>query len=155
MRLLRAWLPEITALRDVTPEQLEARAQGLPERVLQRARHVVEEIARVEQAEKCLERGDTRQFGALMAASHASLRDQYEVSCPELDSMVALANRIPGCLGARLTGAGFGGCTVNLVESGAAESFTRALHDEYLRQSGRDASIYVCQAADGASAKKI
>ena len=150
MRLLRAWHPEITALRDVTPEQLEARAQGLPERVLQRARHVVEEIARVEQAEKCLERGDTRQFGALMAASHASLRDQYEVSCPELDSMVALANRIPGCLGARLTGAGFGGCTVNLVESDKVEMFIEQLARDYHEKVGIAPSIYLCRPAQGA-----
>lgn len=155
VRLLGKYKPGLQSLRDITSVELAAYALELPEIPRKRAEHVTKEILRVEQAVSALEHQDARQLGALMYSTHRSLRDLYEVSCPELDLLVQITRDIPGCYGARLTGAGFGGCTVNLVEREAVASFTRLLHDEYLRQTGRDTPIYVCQAADGASAHKI
>ena len=90
-----------------------------------------------------------------MLAGHASLRDLYEVSTPELDALVELARQIPGCWGARLTGAGFGGCTVNLVEESQAEPFIRALTEGYHRATGRQAQVYLCHASQGARAEHL
>ncbi|MCX6066012.1 MAG: galactokinase, partial [Chloroflexi bacterium] len=115
VRLLKPDLPQITALRDVSVADFNRLSAKLPELVEKRARHVVEEIERSRQAVSLLENGQLAQFGRLMNDCHASLRDLYAVSCPELDVMVRLAQALPGCYGARLTGAGFGGCTVNLV----------------------------------------
>ena len=91
----------------------------------------------------------------LMYASHASLRDLYEVSTPELDALVAIARSLPGCYGARLTGAGFGGCTVNLVEESKSQAFIEALGVEYTAKTGREARIYLCHASQGASAERL
>ena len=110
----------------------------------------MEEIDRSRQAVGLLERGDVAAFGRLMNACHASLRDFYEVSTPELDAMAAIAQGLPGCLGARLTGAGFGGCTVNLVEKTAAGAFAANLAEGYARATGLTPEIYICRAADGA-----
>lgn len=142
--------PQVRALRDVTPGMLAEHKALLSSQVYARAQHVVEEIARVDDAIACLAMGNAAGFGQLMFASHFSLRDLYEVSCPELDILVEIAAGLPGCLGARLTGAGFGGCTVNLVDSEAAGKFTAKLGQAYLDRTGREASIYVCHAADGA-----
>jgi galactokinase len=90
------------------------------------------------------------EFGQLMNACHVSLRDLYEVSVPELDTMVEIAQPLPGCFGARLTGGGFGGCTVNLVASDQADAFARALGPEYERRTGLHPEIYICQASQGA-----
>ena len=95
--------------------------------------------------------GDSGKFGRLMNESHESLRRDYEVSCPELDAMVELAGKEPGVLGARMTGAGFGGCTVNVVESEFAERAARAIQSDYNRLFSRPAATYVCAASDGAS----
>ncbi len=140
----------VRALRDADEAMLESAKRHLPEVVYRRARHVVRENARVLQAVDAMRRGDAEAFGALMNASHASLRDDYEVSCRELDALVDIARRQSGCLGARMTGAGFGGCTVNLVEAGAVEAFVPALREGYRAATGLDAEIYVCDAADGA-----
>jgi galactokinase len=148
--LLRQALPGIRALRDVTPVQLTAYAHFLPEIIYKRARHVVEECARVDQAVDLLKEGKGEGFGQLMFAGHASLRDLYEVSCPELDRLVEIAATLPGCLGARLTGAGFGGCTVNLVEASRAEKFVEGLKEGYARRVGRSAQVYLCKASQGA-----
>ena len=148
--LLRQALPAIQALRDVSPAQLTAYAQLLPEVVYKRARHVVEECERVDQAVVLLEQGQAQAFGRLMFAGHASLRDLYEVSCPELDRLVEIAGSLPGCLGARLTGAGFGGCTVNLVEEGQALSFVEELKEVYAQKTGRMSQVYLCKASQGA-----
>ncbi len=148
--LLQPDLPGITALRDVTPEQFDRLAYRLPELVRKRARHVVEECARVDEAIQYLDRGDSAAFGRLMYAGHASLRDLYEVSIPELDLLVDLAGQLPGCLGARLTGAGFGGCTVNLVEEPAAPAFIERLAQGYQAATGRTAQVYLCHASQGA-----
>lgn len=149
VRLLKQDLPTITALRDVTPEQFHRLAGKLPEVVRKRAQHVVEECARVEEAIRLLEGGDAPGFGKLMFAGHASLRDLYEVSCPELDALVAIAADLPGCLGARLTGAGFGGCTVNLVAADQAEAFVSQLKERYLQATGKNGEVYLCRASQG------
>jgi galactokinase len=152
VRLLKAYKPALRSLRDITPVEFAAYKPYLPEIVARRAEHVVREIARVESAVAALQRGEARNFGALMFAGHASLRDLYEVSLPELDALVELARGLPGCLGARLTGAGFGGCTVNLVEAAQAEAFIAGLTDGYAKQTGRLAQVYLCRASAGASA---
>ena len=139
----------VTALRDVTPDDLVRHGGKLPPNLLRRARHVVEEEGRVLGAVQALRRGDVEAFGEALNASHRSLRDDYEVSCPELDLLVDLAQALPGVLGARLTGAGFGGCTVNLVRAGALESFRVLVMAPYRSQTGRDGCMYVCRAADG------
>jgi galactokinase len=150
VRLLKRDLPEIQALRDVSVEDFNRLSSTLPATVEKRARHVVEEIERTRQAIPMLERGKTDEFGRLMNACHISLRDLYEVSIPELDQMVEIAQPLPGCYGARLTGGGFGGCTVNLVASDQADAFARALGPEYERRTGLHPEIYICQASQGA-----
>jgi len=151
VRLLRARLPRISALRDVTPAHLEANADLLPPVVHRRARHVVSEIERTLAAAAALERGDLPRFGALMDASHASLRDDYEVSIPELDALVEIARGLPGCYGSRLTGGGFGGSTVSLVAEGAVEGFMADLVAGYRRRLGREAQALVCTPSEGVS----
>jgi galactokinase len=147
--LLRPALPGIRALRDVTPEQFAENAGLLPETIRKRAHHIVMECDRVDQAIYLLEAGDAPGFGRLMFAGHASLRDLYEVSCPELDCLVEIAASLPGCLGARLTGAGFGGCTVNLVRDAAAPDFIENLKAGYLAKMGQTAQVYLCHASQG------
>lgn len=154
VRLLQPMLPGIRALRDVTPEEFHRYADALPEVVRKRAQHIVEECARVEKAIQLLDAGDALGFGRLMYAGHASLRDLYEVSIPELDLLVASAALLPGCLGARLTGAGFGGCTVNLVEESAAPAFIAQLKQKYLQGTGKQADVYLCHASHGPQVKE-
>jgi len=153
VRLLAQAIPgkQIRALRDVTLAELERERTRLPELVYRRCRHVVTENERTQAAAKALEAGDLAEFGRLMAASHASLRDDYEVSCPELDLMVGLAKREPGVLGARMTGGGFGGCTINLVQARHSEQVQQSLARKYEAQSGRRPEIYACRAAAGAA----
>jgi galactokinase len=154
VRLLKQDLPNIRALRDVSVEQFNRYAPQLPEVVYKRARHVVEEIERSEQAEPLLQAGDVRRFGELMNQCHISLRDLYEVSCPELDVMVEVAQSLDGCYGARLTGAGFGGCTVNLVRWENADEFARALAAGYESQTKLKPEIYITRASNGAEVLK-
>jgi galactokinase len=153
--LLRKYLPEIQSLRDVSTVEFAAYKTYLPPEVARRAEHVVKEVHRVDQAIIALKRGDARMFGGLMFAGHTSLRDLYQVSLPELDSLVEIARGLPGIYGARLTGAGFGGCTVNLVEQKLADSFIQGLHAGYRQKTGRDASVYLCKASQGAISKNI
>ncbi len=140
----------VPALRDVSPPDFEAHLHRLPEDIRPFARHVVEEIARVQQALEVLRAGDAPAFGRLMLAGHASLRDLYRVSTPELDALVEIAADLPGCYGARLTGAGFGGCTVNLVDESLAPQVADALQSGYRTRTGRQAQVYICRAAQGA-----
>ncbi len=149
VRILKQWYPKITALRDVSASQLLEHAADLPEPVRSRARHVVFENERALHGADALDTGDVVTFGRLMNESHASLRDDYEVSIPEMDTLVAAAQAVPGCYGSRLTGAGFGGCTVSLVESGAVERFHADVAAAYQAATGRKATIYVCRASDG------
>lgn len=146
---LRAVLPGIRALRDVSVEELDRHQGLLPEVVLKRARHVVTENQRVMDTVEALRQGDLARVGELLKASHRSLRDDYEVSSPELDAMVEAAVTVPGCYGARLTGAGFGGCTVSLVAEEAVDDFVRYLTQAYRERTGREAAVYVTPAADG------
>lgn len=147
---LARWLPHVTALRDVAVDDFNHFARRLDPVVERRARHVVEECARTRAAADDLRAGRLADFGARMNECHRSLRDLYEVSCHELDVMVQVAQQLEGCYGARLTGAGFGGCTVNLVAASAAATFTRELAERYHQQIGVKPDIYVCRASDGA-----
>ncbi len=140
----------VKSLREVDPEELEVARDNLSELLLNRARHVVTENQRVLEAVKVLQVGELEAFGKLMNASHESLRDDYEVSCKELDVLVELAWKQPGVLGARMTGAGFGGCTVNLVRQDAADDFAKAVQQGYEQALGLRAETYICQASDGA-----
>jgi galactokinase len=154
VEMLRKYLPNIRSLRDVSPVVFAAYSEYLPVIVRRRAEHVVREIARVEDAVIALRKKDAELFGGMMFAGHASLRDLYEVSCPELDALVNIARGLSGCYGARLTGAGFGGCTVNLVDEAQAEKFIQDLKDGYKKQIGREAQVYLCKASAGAKAEK-
>jgi galactokinase len=140
----------VKSLRDVKPSDLAAARGVLTDLLWRRAHHVVSENHRVLEAVRALEGGDLERFGALMNASHNSLRDDYEVSSKELDTLVELARKQPGVLGARMTGAGFGGCTVNLVRADAAEAFAHAVGRGYQEALGLNAEDYICQASDGA-----
>jgi len=142
----------VRALRDVSPAMFEARQQELGEVTRKRCRHVVMEDQRVLDAVRALRGGDVSLFGQLMNASHASLRDDYQVSCRELDIMVEVAAQQEGALGARMTGAGFGGCTVNLVRTDAAETFGRRVAEGYATATGLAPDIYVCLAEEGVRA---
>ena len=150
VRLLKEDLSNIKSLRDVSLEDFNRLAGKLPEEVSKRARHVVEEIERSKQAEALLEAGNIQHFGELMNQCHISLRDLYEVSCPELDVMVRVAQALEGCYGARLTGAGFGGCTVNLVGREQAKTFSELLAKGYQVESGYQPEIYITRASNGA-----
>jgi galactokinase len=151
LRLLREAMPDraIEALRDVTLADLARHADRLSPVLYRRARHVATELQRVIEGVAALRRGDHETFGAMMNASHASLRDDFEVSCPELDRLVELAQSLPGVLGARLTGAGFGGCTVQLVRREAVAALTRDVVERYRTETGLPAKLYLCRAACG------
>ncbi len=141
----------VKALRDASLEQFARLEKEMPPKVAQRARHIITENARVLQAVAAAQANDLAAFGALMNESHASLRDDYAVSCAELDTMVEIARQQPGCLGARLTGAGFGGCTVNLVRDDAVDAFVANVALEFQARTHVAPQIYVCRATDGAS----
>jgi galactokinase len=141
----------VKMLRDISPSELAERERDLPANLAKRARHVVAENARVRDAVAAARANDLAALGRLMNESHASLRDDYAVSCAELDAMVDIARKQRGCCGARLTGAGFGGCTVNLVEDAAVETFAANVAREYRARVGVEPQIYVCRAAGGAS----
>src|SRR5438105_2959846 len=151
VEVLRAHDPRIRALRDASLEALDACRAELDPVVYRRCRHVVTENTRVLESKSALGRGDLRRFGEMMDASHASLRDDYEVSCAEIDLLVDLARQSSSVLGARITGGGFGGCTVNLVARGAVESFRKEVLGEYRRRTGIDGWVFVSEAADGAN----
>jgi len=146
---LREVEPGLRALRDVAPAFLAAQEGRLSATERRRARHVVGENQRVLESVAALRRGDVATFGRLMVVSHASLRDDYEVSGPELDWLVAAALETPGVYGARLTGAGFGGCVVALVEVARAESIAATLAERYRAATGRKGQAYVCDLAEG------
>ena len=149
VRRLRGHLPDIQALRDVELEAFDHWAEALPDIVRRRCNHVITENARTLAAVEALEQHDLNRFGQMMFASHESLRHDYEVSCRELDLLVEIASQQPGVFGARMTGGGFGGCTVNLVAVGEVENFTNAITQEFEKQMGKQPACYVCQASDG------
>lgn len=139
----------VAALRDVNVDELTRRASTLPPVLAQRARHVITENARVLAAVAAAERNDLATFGALMNESHTSLRDDFEVSCVELDALVEIARAQTGCWGARLTGAGFGGCTVNLVDMREVSRFIEQVTRAYHARFGIEPLVYPCRAAQG------
>jgi galactokinase len=150
VHLLSGVLPEIRALRDVTLEQLEAHRTLLPEKVYGRCRHVVSENARTLRASEALAAGNVAEVGRLMSASHRSLRDDYQVSCRELDMLVESAEAQTGVLGARMTGGGFGGCTVNWVPKSSFEWFRERVSMEYQARTGITPEIFAVHAGAGA-----
>jgi galactokinase len=150
--VLRKHRPEIRVLRDATTDDLAKWGSEMRPDVLKRCRHVVTENNRTVAAADALERGDMQELGRLMAEAHVSYRDDFEGSCKEADIMVELANTLPGLIGARLTGGGFGGCTVNLVESAHATAFAASLKDAYRSETGINADVYLCHASAAARA---
>jgi len=143
VRILKRSLPQIKALRDVSPEQFERYERGLPDVIRKRCRHVIGENSRVLEAAKALKDGDIERLGELMYEAHRSLRDDYEVSCRELDALIEAAKEILGTVGARMTGAGFGGCTVNLVRREHAQGFVHEIKERYHAATSLKAEAYV------------
>lgn len=139
----------VRALRDVSMEMLQQAASSLPAPLYRRARHVVTENQRVLEAVEAFRRGDVARAGALFNASHASLREDFEVTGPALDAIVACAQEAPGCYGARMTGAGFAGCAVALVAPAHQEAFIRHVTACYRKATGMDAQIYPARPVDG------
>jgi galactokinase len=140
----------VKALRDVSVDQFE-KANGLSEIVMRRARHIVTENARVLEAVQVMKAGNVKRLGELFNASHASLRDDFEVTNEALNQIVECAQEQSSCYGARMTGAGFGGCAVALVQEENAQEFTESVSAAYKQRLGLDASVYVCKASEGAS----
>jgi galactokinase len=150
VRHLAQFLPQVKALRDVTLEQLEQYGRDLPEVIYRRCRHVITENMRVLAAGEALERHDLYRFGELMRGSHFSLRDDYQVSSTELDLMVELAFMSDGIYGARMTGGGFGGCTINIVDVPYVAEVTSFIARQYEHITKLRPEIYVCEASNGA-----
>lgn len=150
VKVLARRFPQVKALRDVEPEQLAVCRPEMDPVVYRRCRHIVKENLRVTKSVKALRSFDLRRFGQLMNASHDSLRDDYEVSCPEVDLLVDLARQTPGVLGARITGGGFGGCTVNLLPVKQRERFIDFVGENYRRQTGITPEFYTSLPANGA-----
>ncbi|MFN2204032.1 MAG: galactokinase [Caldilineaceae bacterium] len=150
VRLLQQDLPGITALRDVTSGQLEAHKEKLPEIVYRRCRHIVGENERVLQTVEALRRDDLSEVGHLMDASHESLRHDYEVSSPALDAMVEAMRSVDGCYGARLTGAGFGGCAIALVKPGQEQAMADAIYEQYSKATNIWPEVYTSLPGPGA-----
>ena len=142
--------PEVRFLRDATPEDLERWGDEMSPNALKRARHVITENLRTVAAAEALVGNDMRELGLLMAEAHRSYSQDFEASCPEADTMVALAQDLPGLIGARLTGGGFGGCTINLVEADQARTFGASLAELYRIATGISAQIHICHASGGA-----
>lgn len=151
VQLLKKWNPRVNALRDVSLGEMEAHRSDLPEVIYRRCRHVLSENVRVLDAVKALREKNLTAIGSLMAESHRSLRDDFEVSCRELDVMVDLARKCEGILGARMTGGGFGGCTINLVETAQVEAFRESMSAGYKKATGKTPEIYVSSAGEGAN----
>ena len=149
LEIIREHLP-VDCLCQLTMEQFDAVAHYLAGDVLKRARHAVRENENVREAVTALKTGDMARFGQLMNASHATLRDDYEVTCPELDFLAEQAHQFPGVLGSRMTGAGFGGCTVTLITENQVNAFVETLGKAYEEKFGLRADFYVAEIGDGA-----
>ncbi|HYM75304.1 MAG TPA: galactokinase [Candidatus Dormibacteraeota bacterium] len=148
--ILRKHMAKVIALRDVTLDDLEAHKGEVPEVVYRRCRHVISENQRVLDAAGALRSGDLNHFGRLMNESHSSLRNDYEVSCRELDVLVRIATDCRGVYGSRMTGGGFGGCTITLVRTEAVEHFSDKITRTYKNETGITPDVYVCAASQGA-----
>jgi len=149
VRILKQYFPSIKALRDVTPVQLESHRGDLPDLIYHRCRHVVTENVRVLRTEEALQKGNLPAVGVCMAESHISMKLDYEISCRELDIMVDLASARDGLIGARMTGGGFGGCTINLVRTAAVDRFKTEMQSAYHQATGILPDIYVSNAGAG------
>jgi galactokinase len=147
---LAAIYPGAKTLRDITPEQLAAAKDRLEEREFRRAAHVVEECFRVKEAARLLAAGDVTGFGQLLFDSHASSIHNFENSTAELDILVDIARHDGACLGARLSGGGFGGITIHLVKEADAPQYARRVKAEYLKRTGIEAEVFICSLGDGA-----
>jgi galactokinase len=145
----------VRSLRDVTLEELVEEWDNLDPVGRKRARHVLAENERVRQGAEALRRGDVVTFGRLVSESHESSRVDFENSSPALDALVEVAQAAPGFLGGKLSGAGWAGCTVNLVRSDQADAFAAVVHDAYRRRTGTDPAVHVCRAAEGALGTRI
>ncbi len=145
----------VQALRDATLPQIEAARAQLGDVLYRRARHIVSENLRVRVTVMALRGNALKTVGQALRESHASLRDDYEVSCTELDAIVDIANAQPGCYGARMTGAGFGGCAVALVQNEAVDEFVKAVGPAYTAKTSLTPHIYVCQAAEGSGVERL
>jgi len=152
---LRRRFPEVRSLRDVTPAMLTEAAGDLDPVIRRRCHFVVSENARVHQTVAALRAGDWPTVRSLLAASHAGLRDDYDVSCPELNVLAEAAQGLPGVWGSRMMGGGFGGCTINLVEAAAGDEFRAAMVRRYRSQFGRDPGVYECRVAAGTEIMEI
>lgn len=151
VEILKRFLSGIKSLRDVSFEDLEKYKTHLDDKIFRRARHIITENERTLKAVKAFENGNAALAGKLMNESHDSLRDDFEVSCDEIDLLVSLAKNFEGVYGARMTGGGFGGCTINLIRSDAKEKFAEYLSSEYESKTGRKAEIFQVKASDGAT----
>ncbi|MCO6476459.1 MAG: galactokinase [Phaeodactylibacter sp.] len=141
--------PEVESLRDITLEMLDAHRDELPAVIYRRCAYVIKENARLEEAAACLAEGEMERLGELLLLTHEGLRDEYEVSSPELDFLVAMARETEGVLGARLMGGGFGGCTINLVRKEAKEKFLKEVTKAYFKQFGIHSEYYFVHPVDG------
>jgi galactokinase len=150
VEILSRFYPGIKALRDVSLDQLRTKSGELPPVIYKRCLHVVEENDRVLRTGQLFRASDLAGVGKLMRESHVSMRDLYEISCRELDIMVESAEGLPGYYGGRMTGGGFGGCTVNLVASEKAQPFREKIAARYRQQTGITPEIYICSPAAGA-----
>ncbi len=150
VRHFAKWDPAVRALRDVSIELLDRHTKDLPATIAKRCTHVIRENQRTLDAARALQENDLSRIGQLMSDSHRSLRDLYEVSCRELDAMVDAAEGLPGFIGGRMTGGGFGGCTVNLVQTDHAPDFADQVARRYQKATGIEPQIYLCSAEDGA-----
>ncbi|MEL6655224.1 MAG: galactokinase [Bacteroidota bacterium] len=150
LALLQKRIPNAKSLSELTSIQVQAHASDLPKAVYQRCWHVTTENERVSAAIKAIQENDLAQLGALLFASHSSLRDDYAVSCQELDFLVEQAQMCPGVLGARMMGGGFGGCTINLVHKDQLDRFTNQVTGAYHKQFGIDLHAYPVHISDGA-----
>jgi galactokinase len=151
---LQQHLP-ITCLAELTKEDLEKHRFIFSETVYKRVKHIVEECARVADAEKAMKAGDMETLGRLLNESHASLKDLYEVTGKELDALAEAAQSHPACLGSRMTGGGFGGCTVSIVKTDAVDDFKNYVCAEYKQKTGYDAACYDSEIANGITVEKL
>ncbi len=154
-RIITALHPEVKALRDVSGSLLESCKDRLDAVDYRRALHIVEENERVKMAVDFLKKGDMEGFGKLLFASHESSKNNFENSCPELDALVEIARTLPGCLGARLSGGGFGGITIHLVKEEAADEYCKRIKTAYKMMTGKECDTVICSIGNGAESCKI
>lgn len=146
---------KVSCLADVTPAQFERWGHLIGGKPYSRAKHVIEECARVEEAVKAMQSGDIAALGRLLNASHASLKELYEVTGKELDALAGAAQSHPACVGSRMTGAGFGGCTISLVKRDAVDDFVKFVGERYLEKIGYAATFYPAEIADGITVREL